>query len=166
MKHCCYCKQTLPLAAFGPNAARKDGLQTYCRSCGKASQPARDAAHWAKHKDKERQRNAAYRQTPKEQQRQRDKAAARRINEPHKIRAWNAQRKKHVLRATPPWADRQSIQKVYEKAQRLTEQTGIPHHVDHDIPLRGRLVSGLHVLANLRVLRFDDNLAKSNRYEN
>lgn len=34
--------------------------------------------------------------------------------------------------------------------------------VDHEIPLRGRLVSGLHVLENLRVIPRSDNQKKSN----
>lgn len=68
------------------------------------------------------------------------------------------------LRATPPWSETQQIAAVYELASRMTESTGIEHQVDHIVPLRGKLVSGLHVLANLRVITADANRAKGNTF--
>ena len=32
MKHCSRCGRDLPLSEFGPNKAKKDGLQQYCRA--------------------------------------------------------------------------------------------------------------------------------------
>jgi hypothetical protein len=57
------------------------------------------------------------------------------------------------------------ILSMYEQAQKLTEATGIPHEVDHVIPLQGRLVSGLHVKENLRVVTRHENRTKSRRFE-
>jgi 5-methylcytosine-specific restriction endonuclease McrA len=69
------------------------------------------------------------------------------------------------LRRTPPWADRDAIARIYDEARCLTEATGIDHHVDHAIPLRGRLVSGLHVHTNLQILTGVENSRKCNHFE-
>jgi hypothetical protein len=74
-------------------------------------------------------------------------------------------------RRTPPWlTDEQlrAIEAFYEEAARLTCETGVVHHVDHVVPLRGRVrgqkgvaVSGLHVPWNLRVMPGPENIARS-----
>jgi hypothetical protein len=53
---------------------------------------------------------------------------------------------------------------VYQIARDRTETTGIKHQVDHIIPLNGKLVSGLHVAANLQVLTATATEAKGNSY--
>lgn len=69
-----------------------------------------------------------------------------------------------LRKAMPPWADRGLIRDIYELARIATRETGEPWHVDHDIPLRGRSVSGLHVPSNLRVVPAEVNLRKQNHY--
>lgn len=64
-----------------------------------------------------------------------------------------------------PWANRLSIRDFYVLAQKLTYETGIPHEVDHVIPLQGKKVSGLHVENNLRVVPMTVNRSKHNHYE-
>lgn len=68
-----------------------------------------------------------------------------------------------LRRAMPPWADVEAIRAIYDEARRLTTETGIPHEVDHEIPLLGRGVTGLHVEWNLRVVTRTENRRKSNR---
>lgn len=66
---------------------------------------------------------------------------------------------------TPSWADRGLMLGFYRIARRISQCTGIRFHVDHIIPLCGRLVSGLHVPANLRVIPAKINVHKSSKFE-
>lgn len=80
-----------------------------------------------------------------------------------KVRAHTMSRKRGLRQATPSWLTDQhwaAMNSVYEEAKRLSEETGIPHHVDHIVPLRGMTASGLHVPWNLRVLTADANMRR------
>lgn len=63
-------------------------------------------------------------------------------------------------RRTPPWVDMATIRPYYEEARRRTRETGVLHVVDHIVPLCGRIVSGLHVEWNLRVVQWRENSVK------
>ena len=58
------------------------------------------------------------------------------------------------------------IKEVYELAQLRTKLFGFSWHVDHIIPLKGKLVSGLHVIENLQVIPGIENIIKKNSYGN
>jgi len=62
------------------------------------------------------------------------------------------------LQAIPGWADLEAIAKFYSNCPQ-----GM--HVDHEVPLQGKLVSGLHVLENLKYLSATDNCSKGNKFE-
>ena len=87
---------------------------------------------------------------------------------PEKVAVWKykaeAKRRARKLNATVIWADNDAIGALYKEATRLTKETGIPHQVDHIIPLVGETVSGLHVHYNLQVLTARENQIKSNKF--
>jgi hypothetical protein len=82
-----------------------------------------------------------------------------------KFPAYVAARKARKLDATPAWADMSEIMKIYEKARLISLETGVPHEVDHIIPLCGKNVSGLHVHWNLQIISREENRKKANRYD-
>lgn len=83
---------------------------------------------------------------------------------PAKVLARVNRRRAAKLRAMPVWADTAAIERIYAKAAELTDSTGIPHHVDHCVPLQGKLVCGLHVERNLEILPAYINQSKGARH--
>lgn len=81
-----------------------------------------------------------------------------------KVRANNALRKKRVRMAMPSWANRSEISDIYDQAVQMEKNNGEKYHVDHIIPLVNDKVCGLHIPANLRIIRAEDNLAKGNKF--
>ena len=95
-----------------------------------------------------------------------EKARAFFKNNPH-IRTINDLKKKIVInQATPVWSDKDKLKKIYKLRNRLNTKAGyIKYHVDHVIPLRGKLVSGLHIIDNLKIVLAEYNRTKHNKYE-
>lgn len=81
-----------------------------------------------------------------------------------KLCAKETARKEAVRQRTPAWADLGKVEKVYEEARMMTLLMGESWHVDHVIPLQGKLVSGLHVHTNLQLLPALVNQQKKNKY--
>lgn len=73
-----------------------------------------------------------------------------------KIRARNAEYRAERSKRVVSWTEHKEIEKFYSNCPE-------GYHVDHILPLKGDLVSGLHVLANLQYLPAQENLLKGNR---
>lgn len=82
---------------------------------------------------------------------------------PAKLSAKSMRYHADKLQRTPPWADHDAILGMYEVAQ-VFRNVGVNLEVDHEIPLRGRRVSGLHVHDNLRLIHSTANKVKSNHF--
>ena len=83
------------------------------------------------------------------------------------ILAANAMRHANKLQRTPKWLSKEAkakVKAIYDAARNLTVTTGQQYHVDHIIPLQGKLVSGLHVPNNLQILHWKENLSKNRKY--
>jgi len=126
------------------------------------------ALHYQKNKEKQYREHRAYVEKHREKDRE-YKAAYKKKNQ-GKTNADTANRRAKKLSATPKWLTREQrkqIQECYNLAVKLTKETGILHHVDHIIPLRGKRVSGLHVPWNLQVIPAygpDGNYIKGNKF--
>lgn len=72
------------------------------------------------------------------------------------------------LQAMPNWLSDDhldAIHDLYRESERISQATGITHHVDHIVPLKGENVCGLHVPWNLQILTEDENRAKTNKFD-
>ena len=187
VKHCSRCAAEKPLALFyrDSNPKNKSGRQSRCIECCKADAIAYAKAHpeWKRAKDK--------RYAQRHPDKVRERSARRRKEDPDYWRNYTAKyraewRKKHpeqdattskayrqrnpaiiaermaqyvhAKRRPLEWADRDKMRVVYAKAKEFGME------VDHVVPLRSKLVSGLHVWHNLQLLARDENRRKRNRH--
>jgi 5-methylcytosine-specific restriction endonuclease McrA len=75
-------------------------------------------------------------------------------------------RRRRFREATPKWLTAEHKMEVrlkYRLAIELSRRLGVPHAVDHIVPLQGEEVCGLHVPWNMEVITQEQNLKKSNK---
>lgn len=89
-----------------------------------------------------------------------------RMNNQHKKNANYAGYRATKANATPLWLttiQKLEMETIYKEARIISNRTGIKHHVDHIIPIRGKGVTGLHVPWNLQIISAKENMSKSNK---
>jgi hypothetical protein len=75
-----------------------------------------------------------------------------------KLSSKNAADRAARLLATPAWSETAQIASLYIEAGKA----GLT--VDHIVPLKSKVVCGLHVLSNLRIIPMEENSSKGNRH--
>lgn len=180
MKVCTKCGQERPLTDYYAERRGKFGVRAVCKDCMRvagraysveyrAANPHRikmtNRTQYLRSEDRSRSRHAAWvRANP---ERTKELARAHYARHPHVFKAAAKARMAAKLCATPAWANQFFIEEAYALAGlRTAQQTGgiAKWHVDHIVPLRSKLVCGLHVENNLAVIPAGDNIRKSNLY--
>jgi hypothetical protein len=187
-KTCPKCQTEKEFSCFSKDRSTLTGLATWCKDCCRAKNKRLYTENHEERKAKQRAWSAANpekvannnrRQYERHRLTRIKKAIAWNKAHPDKVRAKGRRyyqlRKGYYLdksiwrhhaikQATPSWADQRAIRHVYREARRMTRETGIPHEVDHIIPLTSIKVCGLHVAENLRVVPRTVNRLKHNHF--
>jgi hypothetical protein len=166
MKTCTRCQTVKSYELFYKQAVNsKDGYQAHCKACDNARKKI-----W---EQKNPELAAKYRKTADSNRYKNFKSCVQQKNKkwksknPNKVAAMDAKRRAAIILRTPVWFtndDQWMVEEAYELAKLRTQIFKFPWHVDHIIPLQGKLVSGLHLPHNLRVIPASDNLRKSNQF--
>ena len=148
------------------NAAYHDANKERARSVNKAWREANKEAILTRVKawqEANPEKVKAYKQRNKQTRKDTIQAEYERNKTAYFARA--AERRATKTSRTPAWADKQAIANFYSMCRELNESAGSgAYHVDHIVPLKHPLVSGLHTDANLQILPSKENIAKHNRY--
>jgi hypothetical protein len=154
---CVECAKAWHAAYRKANSEKEMARHVAYREANPEKEMVRQAAYRKTNLEKEKAQQAAYRKANPEKVSARY-AAYRKANS-DRINARCANRRAAQLQRTPPWADLKDIEGFYQTAAKFG------FHVDHHVPLQGKLVSGLHVSNNLRMIPAEDNTRKGNRFD-
>lgn len=143
MKRCSKCKSIKPLAEFHQCKSKKDGLRTQCKSC----RSILNRNYYDINKDKI---SSSVRDWAK--------------RNPGKVVAKKRNRRIRERNAFPSWANHNAIDDIYRDMKEFRDY-GLDVVVDHIIPLKGKLVCGLHVENNLTLKLRSYNARKSNKFD-
>ena len=176
-KACKKCGEVKPLEKFKVDSRNKSGRAGNCKECHSADY----RKYCEDNRDKELARGKKYREDNRDviaasyrkyYAENRDKKLASQkkydAENPEKNAAKTAKYRAALLEQIPSWSnddDLEAIKKVYENCRLMSILTGIPHEVDHIIPLQGEDIRGFHHSTNLAIISADENRSKSNKWE-
>lgn len=142
MKECTRCGEWKPLTGFYKRGVGRHSQCKVCRDKYRATRP----------------RSSNYRTTN----------LASYYRNPTPYRVARAKRRAAELQRAVSWGDMEwhqfALSEIYECARLRSILTGVPHEVDHIIPLQGKRVSGLHIAENLRVVTRKENRRKGAKH--
>ena len=177
MRTCRVCLIAKPLTEYPNHKLYLDGKETRCKSCLSEYRKKKweenleisrsyGRTYKSKNKDLISERNKNYVLNNPEKRKQTMKAYRQRTK-PMQAE-YVRRRQAALLQRTPNWLTENDIwmmQEAYDLASLRTKLFGFSWHVDHKIPLQGKVVSGLHTPYNLQVIPAKENISKLNKFE-
>ena len=164
MKTCSRCLQEQAFTAFHKDASRKDKHRDRCKVCVSAYMQD----NYILNRAKIIERSTAWVENNRALHNAKCNRWAK--TNPGKVNARTARRYASKTQATPAWVTKNSdfqwmIREAYDLAKLRTKMLGGIWEVDHIVPIRGKLVSGLHTPWNLQVVQRHENRRKSNSFK-
>lgn len=163
MKYCSKGKHWLTLGEFNKRSDMPHILRSHCKKCSSKQSTLRRQVRTGRKKSPKR---------TKEAQLAAQKTACKKFRSKPEYKAKHAatqaRRRADKLQATPKWLTEyqtEAIEVTYELAKHLSDVFGEKMSVDHIIPLKNKIVCGLHVPWNLQVMPKDVNSRKSNKLD-
>lgn len=139
-KVCTKCNIGKTLESFKLTKSAANGRSSWCKKCHSA-----DSVRWQReNRDKRNSYKSRWKKTEK----------GKLHNKVHR-KKYKAVSKK----AQPLWANLKTMRAIYSMASKLNVD------VDHIVPLRGKLVCGLHCEGNLQLLSRKENQKKTNKFD-
>jgi len=150
-KVCSFCSIEKPVTEFYKNSGGKFGVRRTCKKC----ENIKLKTVYIKNPESAKQASHRYIQANKEKLSKIYKEWRQSHLEYDAFRAKTYRARK--TQRLPKWASISKIKDIYLNCPK-------GYHVDHVVPLKGKLVSGLHVENNLQYLTKTENLKKRNIY--
>ena len=170
LKLCPDCGLIKPYAEYHVRRASADGIAFRCKACvnvathlWRSKHPNRHKDWYRENSDKRKLYGRAWRRENRERLRESYKQWAQANKD--KVNANIAKRYTLKRHCTPRWVKQAWIRPFYTAAAHLTKTTGVRHEVDHIVPIRSKIVCGLHVPANLQILTTLENKRKANNHD-
>lgn len=159
-KTCTKCITEQPISQFNKNERYADGYLTWCKACklNSARNNPDTNRNWVA-SNKESVSKSKHKYVTNNQEKVTQAKIKWRKENPKKALAYCIEYQAAKIQRTPQWLtdkERKDIETFYVNCPKGYE-------VDHILPLRGKTVSGLHVLTNLQYLLITVNRKKSNK---
>lgn len=135
LKECQECGRMLSYTSYHKDASNSRGITYICKDC----RVSINASNYKKESCKESHKRSY-------------------LKHRSDIKARNALYRSQRELRKPPWSNELELAVIYKNCPEGMQ-------VDHIIPLKGDLVSGLHVPDNLQYLSAEDNIRKSNSFD-
>ncbi len=173
-RSCTKCSEIKEASQFYTDPRNSDGLMAWCKPCHNTHMHTKYHSNLDESQAKNREwKNRAYAAAPekhkvkskqwREQNPEKAKESAKKYKQDNRgyYTAKQMERKAGQLKRTPAWLSDSD----FEAMEKLYEECPDDHHIDHEIPLQGRNVSGLHVPSNLQPLEASKNIVKRNGFQ-